>query len=668
MKNNKGFTLVELLVTITIMGILLVIAIPAVSNIVASNKDKKVDGYRIALERAAKLYIDENEREEFSHYDGCVTVSYDTLKQANLIKEISDKDIECTYGNTYVVVTKKNKTYKYQASLDCKDKRNGGKEYKDGIDSCSNIIPDSEGPYITVTPDKQTDKWTTIKKAKKIKITLEDSGNVGFHFDKKIEYQWVKGDGAPSGSWQTLNMRNNEQATEVTTTLDKAKYPRIKGDEGLYYLHINPNSIVDIEGNKMDSSVRTKFGPYKFDEKAPECKVEPSGTIHNGWYTSDVTYKLNKEQLSGGPVVDYGSSDTNNKVYNKSNPSKLTNDGKDIKRYGFVKDEAGNEGSCNVSVNRDTKAPSCSLNKKIGGSSGKNYTGNWLSDSVYTSASCNGSSETGQSGCSSTVKLTVTGKTKREDGTQPVKGNYNHWHVYANGKSNLTYFVYDNAGNEKKCSTITTFIDTKAPKIWIQTTTTDAGNEYNSAGFKKNGDDYGTDMRYVKCQDDSSIAGSEISGVKDNEFTADIRPDGTYVPWGGFDSSVTKNLGSLGSGYNKILYIKHNYKSHGEKNSSYRCYDKANNKAQHKFENLSGGYRRAYCVCRAKRSLTNISGSVIGSNKSFAKNAVVIGVDDRCTDSDGNTVHCSCDSDHKGKYGVKASDIYASCSSVKHNR
>ena len=75
--NKKGFTLVELIVVIAIMGVILILALPQVGRIRANNRDAKFDAYAQAIERGAKLYVDNYSRDLFGYSDsGCVEVKY----------------------------------------------------------------------------------------------------------------------------------------------------------------------------------------------------------------------------------------------------------------------------------------------------------------------------------------------------------------------------------------------------------------------------------------------------------------------------------------------------------------------------------------------------------------------------------------------------------------
>lgn len=55
-KNNKGVTLIELLIVIVVMGIIAAFAIPAVGTIIENTNQDAVVADAIAVENAAKLY------------------------------------------------------------------------------------------------------------------------------------------------------------------------------------------------------------------------------------------------------------------------------------------------------------------------------------------------------------------------------------------------------------------------------------------------------------------------------------------------------------------------------------------------------------------------------------------------------------------------------------
>lgn len=56
MKNNKGVTLVELLIVIVVMGIIAAFAIPAVGTIIENTQKDAILADALAIESAAKLY------------------------------------------------------------------------------------------------------------------------------------------------------------------------------------------------------------------------------------------------------------------------------------------------------------------------------------------------------------------------------------------------------------------------------------------------------------------------------------------------------------------------------------------------------------------------------------------------------------------------------------
>lgn len=55
--NNKGYTLVEILAVIVILGMLLAIVIPNVGNLINMNRENNIKQFNTSIKNAAKLYI-----------------------------------------------------------------------------------------------------------------------------------------------------------------------------------------------------------------------------------------------------------------------------------------------------------------------------------------------------------------------------------------------------------------------------------------------------------------------------------------------------------------------------------------------------------------------------------------------------------------------------------
>lgn len=118
--NQKGFTLVELLVTIAIVAIISGLVFPNLTNMISKNKTQKFEYYTNTLKEGAKLYVESYEDDIF--YDEnitCAILSYDELYSKSLIKNYSDSKITCNNEKTFVKVTKQSNKYKYEVSVLC---------------------------------------------------------------------------------------------------------------------------------------------------------------------------------------------------------------------------------------------------------------------------------------------------------------------------------------------------------------------------------------------------------------------------------------------------------------------------------------------------------------------------------------------------------------------
>ena len=72
--NKKGFTLVELLATIVIMGIIMALAFPTVMGMIDSNKRKQYESFERSMTEYAKAYFEESTG----------TIGLSSLKQVGL--------------------------------------------------------------------------------------------------------------------------------------------------------------------------------------------------------------------------------------------------------------------------------------------------------------------------------------------------------------------------------------------------------------------------------------------------------------------------------------------------------------------------------------------------------------------------------------------------------
>ena len=167
--NNKGYTLIELLVAIVIIGIISAMSWPAIRRIQEENSYKKYATYGESLIASAKLYVDAYEEDLFLFDDDiaklpegqlqsymstgqivgnkgqCVFITYQDFKDHMLVKDINIDGMTCNNENTFVRVIKEEGKFSYKYYLACGKKR---RQSSDGPIDTSRVnltLPDRDG-------------------------------------------------------------------------------------------------------------------------------------------------------------------------------------------------------------------------------------------------------------------------------------------------------------------------------------------------------------------------------------------------------------------------------------------------------------------------------------------------------------------------------------------
>ena len=96
MKNNKGFSLVEIIAVITILTLLMVMAVPTVTRLLSKNKEKAYNSKIETIFKQAKQYARDNESFLYSNSGSygkyvCNTITVGQLKNAGYLKELDEE-------------------------------------------------------------------------------------------------------------------------------------------------------------------------------------------------------------------------------------------------------------------------------------------------------------------------------------------------------------------------------------------------------------------------------------------------------------------------------------------------------------------------------------------------------------------------------------------------
>ena len=121
-KDNKGFTLVELLATIVVIGVIILISVPNIVGILDKNKDSNYIDDARRMQSLAEYRFRSEDKDKLN--DGVFCITY-TLKKLNKNQDFDktadsnndDSDGKYDFESSFVVVKKEGNEYKYYVFL-----------------------------------------------------------------------------------------------------------------------------------------------------------------------------------------------------------------------------------------------------------------------------------------------------------------------------------------------------------------------------------------------------------------------------------------------------------------------------------------------------------------------------------------------------------------------
>lgn len=414
LKNKKGFTMVELLATIVILGVLFSVGIASVQSVI-NKSHKTYDNKQLELfSGAARSYFADNPKEQPSEVFEKNKVTLKQLQDGKYIGVIRDSNGEkCNAEKSYVVTQKYAKgKYAYDASLVC----NNETITEDDNSQDATIVFESVSSYSThfkqkVYIDTKNNTVTGTSSPTTFEALGQEVNPDGsvYYTNDKVNIKFSINTNVGIGSYQYYiykkigNDYKEYKRSEAVEVPDESKkiYEEVslsKDDisDGTYKLKA---IIYDIKGHRTEAESTDSI---VLDTEKPTCNVTASGINgESGWFKeekADITIDIKDDNpylysLSNNDQTNYYMS-----AYKKIKGTKLqgntTNEG--ISWNGKVVDRAGNVGNCtseNVMV--DTKAPTCTLS---GGSE------EWKKDDVTITATCTDN----ESGCLENQNLTYT--------------------------------------------------------------------------------------------------------------------------------------------------------------------------------------------------------------------------------------------------------------------
>ena len=417
MKNKKGFTIVELLSVIVLLGIIVSIGVLSVSSIRGNILNKQYKNIKKEIELAAEKYYSDTSYATV-YVETLITEGY--LKADNKSMTITNPK-DNTSLNCYLAKIDDDGN----ASLVEENKADeNGKCIDAGIiNGKITIVNNADSEKI------KTNLWYKESLTLKAKLLNEDSSN-------KYKY-----------TWKSEKNPNVIKSSDTENTFDLSEIYELNGkviNDIFYVTAINKSDNTDV--------LKSSGTRVKIDGVAPEF-ISVNVEAENEWRTQKVVTIDAEDQGSGIDGYIVSEDDCGNKDFGEYTKIEVKNPNKvkieyTVKKNGTysicLKDKAGNvrKNDNDVIITKiDTTPPKCEYSE--------NYT--WRSSNVDIKYGCKEKdpNDTNQSGC---AKVKDFGCVNKE--TCYYKNSYRFYNTtdMANIKGSIgTFTIEDIAGNKVEC-------------------------------------------------------------------------------------------------------------------------------------------------------------------------------------------------------------------------
>ena len=420
-KNSKGFTMVEMLAAVVIMGILASIGIVSVVHLRANQKAKFNQSQTEIFRQTAKNYFTDNKRKLPAVLMSTERIYLEELIKNNYLDELLDYDKESyNIADSYVEVRKLGSgIYVYNPVL----YENGKDEpikYDDGdkpgeVKILAYIVDNNQGVNLGCKLNN-TKKLGCTGKNDENAEEYYTNGDIRLNISAKDEDEIIL---------FRYYIYKNDKVIKVSDFIEVPESQRLTGynDE---YISLNKNEysdgvykikyvVYDMKGHRNTTTSKKIY----IDTTKPSCRATKTPNVV--WANKDVKVE--------GICSDSGSGCLKN--YSQKYTTEMNND----VALGTVMDAAGNTTQCgSINVKIDKTAPKCN----VSGESTSYIKGTRI---ISTTCSENGSV---QSGCSSS--------------------KVDHRYSTTATTAALNETVRDVAGNTATCKkTVSVYVDNTAP-------------------------------------------------------------------------------------------------------------------------------------------------------------------------------------------------------------